>query len=306
MSKKSNPAMIGGFVLGAITLALAGIMVFGSGRFFRETYRYTLYFDSDVSGLSEGANVKLKGVQIGTVSSVLLSAGDASTLTAEGEKFYVPVVIQLDADRTTSLGSVTKPDPATIAALVARGLRAQLASESFVTGVHYVKLDLFPGSKGLSLGDRVKSPYPEIPTLPSQFEEAQTKAAQFFADLEKLDMQGLIEEMKSMSAAVRQASESANGVMNPLQDQVGPTLVEFRAALADLRQTATSTRTLLQPGSPLVVGMEQALNDTSVAAKTLRDLAAMLERQPDALLRGRGSQSPGSGADPGSAKGAKP
>ena len=56
----------------------------------------------------------------------------------------------------------------------------------------------------------------------------------------------------------------------------------------------------------LGVGMEQALNDTSVAAKTLRDLAAMLERQPDALLRGRGSQSPASAADFGSAKGAKP
>ena len=36
MSKKSNPAMIGGFVLGAITLLAVGITVFGSGRYFRE------------------------------------------------------------------------------------------------------------------------------------------------------------------------------------------------------------------------------------------------------------------------------
>ena len=52
MSKKSNPVAIGAFVVGAIALGLVGLMVFGSGRFFRETYTYVLYFESDVSGLA--------------------------------------------------------------------------------------------------------------------------------------------------------------------------------------------------------------------------------------------------------------
>jgi len=51
---------------------------------------------------------------------------------------YVPVIIELDADKTASLGAQAKPDPPTIAGLVMRGLRAQLASECFVTGVLHV------------------------------------------------------------------------------------------------------------------------------------------------------------------------
>jgi paraquat-inducible protein B len=319
MSKKSNPVTIGAFVVGAITLGIIGIMVFGSGRFFRETYKYILYFESDVSGLSEGANVKLKGVSIGTVTSVLLSVGDMAALSGPREKFYVPVIIELDADKTSSLGSLAKPDPPTVAGLVLRGLRAQLASESIVTGVLYVKLDLFPGTKGLRLGDQVRSPYPEIPTLPTQLEEVQTKAAQFFADLQLIDVQGLVEEIKGAAmsaravldsqglrgaidhldrtmttldetlASLRDTSSSARGAIDPLGKQLEPTLAELRATLADVRATANSAGAILQPDSPLIVALEKTLGDAAVTAKTVKDLAAMLERRPDALIRGKGA-----------------
>ena len=60
MAKKGNPALIGAFVVGALTLAVVGITAFGSGRLFRETYTYVMYFDSDVNGLYVGAAVKFK------------------------------------------------------------------------------------------------------------------------------------------------------------------------------------------------------------------------------------------------------
>src|SRR5688572_13458689 len=196
MSKKSNPVMIGAFVIGAVVLGVIGITIFGSGRLFRETYKYVCYFESDVSGLATGANVKLKGVKMGTVDSILLSVGDMAALSGAREKFYVPVIIELDADKTSALGSRTKPDPEIISNLITRGLRAQLASESFVTGVLYVKLDLFPATRGLRLGDNAGAPYPEIPTLPSQLEEVWLKAAQFLADLQAIDLKGLVDEIK--------------------------------------------------------------------------------------------------------------
>jgi len=319
MSKKSNPVTIGAFVVGAITLGIIGIMIFGSGRFFRETYKYILYFESDVSGLSEGANVKLKGVKIGTVDKVLLGVGDMAALSGPREKFFVPVIIELDADKTASLGAQAKPNAATIAALVQRGLRAQLASESFVTGVLYVKLDLFPLTRGLRLGDKAGAPYPEIPTLPTQLEEVVVKAAKFFADLQQIDIKGLVEEFKSTTTSARElldsqglkdgidhiddtmvaldetleslrkTSESAREAIDPLRKDLEPTLVELRATLADLRATSSNAGAVLQPDSPLIVALEKALGDAAVTARTVKDLAAMLERQPDALLRGKGA-----------------
>jgi len=319
MSKKSNPVAIGAFVVGAIVLGVVGIMVFGSGRFFRETYKYVLYFESDVSGLSEGANVKLKGVQIGTVKDVLLNVGDLAPLSGPREKFYVPVIIELDADKTSSLGSLAKPDPPTVARLVQRGLRAQLASESIVTGVLYVKLDLFPATKGLRLGDQVHAPFPEIPTMPTQFEEVQTKAAQFFAELQMIDVQGLVEEIKGAAtaartllesqdlrdgvarldetivtidetlASIRDTSNSAREAIDPMKNQLEPLLADLRATLADVRTVAGNAGAVLAPDSPLVVALQKTLDDAAVTAKTLKDLAAMLERQPDALIRGKGA-----------------
>jgi len=319
MSKKSSPTTIGAFVAGAIALGIIGLMVFGSGRFFRETYKYTLYFESDVSGLSEGANVKLKGVKIGTVDKILLGVGDMAALSGPREKFFVPVIIELDADKTSSLGAQAKPDAATVAGLVQRGLRAQLASESFVTGVLYVKLDLFPGTRGLRLGEQGGAPYPEIPTLPTQLEEAVVKAAKFFADLEEIDIKGLVEELKiatvsarelltsqglkgaidhldettrtldSTLASLRETSDTVRIAIDPLRKDLEPTIAELRATLAELRTTATGTGAVLQPDSPLIVALEKALDDAGATAKNVKDLAALLERQPDALLRGKGA-----------------
>lgn len=318
MSKKSSPVAIGVFVIGAITLGIVGIMVFGSGRFFRETYEYILYFESDVSGLAAGANVKLKGVSIGSVEKVLLNVGDMSALSGDHTKWYVPVIIQLDADRTSALGATAKPDPDAIKDLVKRGLRAQLASESFVTGVLYVKLDFFPGLRGLRLADEVGAPFPEIPTLPTQLEEIQINAAKFLADLKSIDVKGLVEEMKTAVAAasgllaseglkntvdnldktvgaldetlasMRETSDAVREVIDPLRGDLGPMLAELRATLHELRSAAANAGALVDPQSPLIVGLEKALDDAARTAKTLDGLAAMLERQPDALLRGKG------------------
>jgi len=53
--------MIGGFVLGAVALIIIAILVFGSGRLFRQTRDFVLYFDNSVNGLSVGAPLKFKG-----------------------------------------------------------------------------------------------------------------------------------------------------------------------------------------------------------------------------------------------------
>jgi paraquat-inducible protein B len=317
MSRKASPTLIGSFVLGALALAIVGISVFGSGRFFRETYPYILYFESDVSGLSEGANVKLKGVQIGSVKKILLGVGEMSQLRAPQQRFHVPVIIELDADKTFSLGSRTKPDPETIANLVARGLRAQLASESFVTGVLYVKLDLFPDTEVTLRGSRVRSRLPEIPTLPTPLEEVQTKFAEFFAELQKVDIAGLVDEIKAIAASareilgnpglrgaldrldstvlefertlasIRETSEEARGSIGPLREDLSAALARFDETLAETKTAMSGAGSLVKPGSPLVVALESALADVSATSKALKDLAALLERNPESLLRGR-------------------
>jgi len=82
MSKQANMALIGGFVVGALALVFAGVMVFGSGKFLQETANYVLYFDGSLKGLNVGSPVVWKGVKIGSVTDIQLQA-DAVDLTIQ-------------------------------------------------------------------------------------------------------------------------------------------------------------------------------------------------------------------------------
>ena len=64
MSKKSNPAVIGAFVVGAVTLLVAGVALFGGGELFKKRFNYVAYFEEQTKGLRVGSNVILNGVRI--------------------------------------------------------------------------------------------------------------------------------------------------------------------------------------------------------------------------------------------------
>ncbi|HWH75967.1 MAG TPA: MlaD family protein, partial [Candidatus Binatus sp.] len=98
MSKKASPALVGTFVVGAIVLVMAAVAIIGSGRLFRKTYEFALYFEGSVSGLREGAPVKYKGVEIGTVTKILLHLDEGAEVNR------IPVVIKLDANKISGRG----------------------------------------------------------------------------------------------------------------------------------------------------------------------------------------------------------
>ena len=70
MSKRANPKIIGGFVIGAIVLIIAGVIVFSSGQLFIKKPKVIMYFKGSVKGLNVGAPVDFKGVQVGKVTEI--------------------------------------------------------------------------------------------------------------------------------------------------------------------------------------------------------------------------------------------
>src|SRR5262249_49385960 len=143
--KSTNTKIVGGFVLGALALLVAALVLFGGGALFQRTTRAVTYFEGSVTGLSVGAPVAFRGVTLGSVSNVVLQM-DAQTGTA-----IIPVYLQFDPSKITWIGgqaltAQAKED------LIKRGLRAQLATQSLITGQQMVQLDLFPGTPATLLG----------------------------------------------------------------------------------------------------------------------------------------------------------
>ena len=144
MSKPANRMMIGGIVVLAVAIFAASLVVFGSGKFFRKTNTYVLFFDESVKGLSVGAPVLFQGVQVGSVTNIFIQA-DFQNLKA-----HIPVVIEIEPARFQVTEKLhEKRDPRqTAQKLIHAGLRAMLAIQSFITGQLLVELDFSQYSSG--------------------------------------------------------------------------------------------------------------------------------------------------------------
>src|SRR5512143_2777774 len=90
MAKQANRMMIGGFVVLALFIMAASLVVFGSGKFFKKTNKYLLFFDESVKGLSVGAPVLFQGVQVGSVVSIEIQTDLADLKTQS------PVIIEIE------------------------------------------------------------------------------------------------------------------------------------------------------------------------------------------------------------------
>ncbi|MBF0113248.1 MAG: MCE family protein, partial [Desulfamplus sp.] len=193
MSKKPDNIMIGGFVAGAVALVVVVIMVFGSGSLFEDKNLFVLHFKGSVKGLAVGAPVVLRGVKVGSVKEIRISA------TSNSRDFSIPVLIEIGKDfmimpnnsKSESLSSSQKEDASHIASditadnlsleqhlkgLIDQGLRAQLEMQSIVTGQLLVGLDFHPEKPARLSGE--PSQYPEIPTIQTELEEIAQKIKQ--------------------------------------------------------------------------------------------------------------------------------
>lgn len=319
MGSKANPAAIGAFVLGAIALAVLGIVVFGSGQLFKKTTKAVCFFSGDINGLSVGAPVKFKGVEVGTVSDIRLRLkGETSNLTAEAVAagIRIPVVIQLDNERLIEEGAKSLLDDGRLKQLIDLGLRAQLVSQSLVTGLLLVQLDFYPQTPPTFILPP-DSDLLEIPTVPTIVQQVQSAAETIMRKLENVKFDELVRtaqealagvrdvvnqpglkraleelpqteaELRAAVASVRQLVGNVNTAQGPVFESLRSTSEKAGAAMESAQMVLSRLDGLTGPQAPLVVDLTTSLREIASAARSLRLLTDYLERHPSAVLRGR-------------------
>jgi paraquat-inducible protein B len=264
VSRKISPAMIGAFVLGALALIVIAILVFGSGRLFRQTREFVLYFDNSVNGLRVGAPVKFKGVEIGSVKDIRLQ------LEKGKEVDKIPVIIQIDLEKLTSRGApslVAVDRQAFDKAIVERGLRGQLEMESLVTGLLYVALDFFPGTAvNLVQQANADNKYPEIPTLPTAFEQAKDAVTRIMDKLEEIDFKELIATLQATVTGLNRTLNSPD--LESALRSLARVMPKVDEAVVSIRNLAV---TLDDKGKILVDDLQLTSADVRVALKEAGD-----------------------------------
>lgn len=287
MSKHASPAVIGVFVVTAFALVLAGVLVFGSGAYFRDTANVIVYFDDSVAGLKLGAPVKFRGIEIGTVKDIRINMTGA---IRDPQRIRIPVLLEIDQDRVTAQGlpGVDLDDPDEVKRLVTLGLRAELAFESFVTGVRYVALDVRPDTPARLAQD---PRYPEIPSVRSPAAEIPDRVNQILGQLAELDLQRLVDSARSAidhADHLLASPELARAVMrfDEISANLDRAVRELSPTIGAIRGVATTARDRVGPAAQLADRVDATLREIQAAARSLRRLADQLSRDPGSLLRG--------------------
>jgi paraquat-inducible protein B len=306
VGKRANPALIGAFVVCAIAIAVAAFVTVSSGLLFRNTRTFVVFFQGSVNGLEKGAPVKFRGVPIGTVTDIRI------LLREQAAPNRIPVLIEIDRDRLQGLGA--RGDAASdqrLTELVDElGLRAQLQQQSFITGLLYVALDLFPDSKPEFVLPRERAPYPEIPSLPTTLEQARAKLENLFDRISRIDFDALgksvngaldgfnrlvnspdvysnLQALHATLDEIRGAAADLRARMSPLTAGVNATTSDLRVAIQRLQTSLERFDTLVDPNAPLLSSFAATLGDLGEAARAVRQLAEQVDRNPNVLITGK-------------------
>lgn len=235
---------------------------------------YRLVFSQSVRGLTVGAPVDFRGINVGEVRSITLRHEPRTTV------FETAVDINLWPERMRTNNRT--PSVQRMQRFVEHGFRAQLRSANLITGQQYVALDFFPKAAKATMDAR-KMP-PEIPTIPGSLTELQDSLGNVVKTLEKVPFDKVAEDLRKALATLDTTLKRADVVMQKLAEEVAP---ELRSTLEQARKTLSSAQQVLATDSPAQGDLRDTLQEVTKAAETVRSLADYLERHPESLIRGK-------------------
>ena len=316
MSDKPHTVAIGAFVIGATLIALVTLLfLLGSG--FGKRENVVMVFDGSVKGLNVGAPMTLRGVQVGQVTGIEL------ILDSTKANVIMLVEADLNAKNIRREGPV---DANLTEELITRGLRAQLNTQSLLTGLLYIELDFHPDTP-INLAD-ITSPYIQLPTIPTNLQRIAQKledvdVSKLTNDLENIsngintlvsseEFQSLpsnitntMDSMRELSAQLQEQLASTGPKLDNVLDETSTTVTEankqlpklttliednlnvLSEAIAAFEQGMQQVEGLASPDSPTLYQLNTALQEVTRASRSLQSLANTLEQQPEALIRGK-------------------
>lgn len=315
MSQRASSTLIGAFIVGAIILTVTAFLLLGNRGLFEKREKVIMYFTGSVDGLNKGAPVNVRGVKVGAVVDINIEFHPV-----DGE-FYIPVIVQFEPYAVEDVRTIQVPDPDVdhLKYMIEElGLRAQLKLQSVLTSQMAIQLDYHPDTAFHYHGN---GKMPEIPTIPMTFEKITEQLQdvpleQILNDITStlssinkiVSSPDVIETIRTLNNTMKTVDELARNINNQLQPladntsrtlgsvdllaknlnrQVQPLADNTRNTLLDAQRTLREIEALLNQDSTQIYNLNIALEEIVSAARSIRNFAETIERQPEILLRGR-------------------
>ena len=258
---------------------------------YRRSIEFVVLVSDSIRGLSVGAQVEYRGVQIGKVKStnIALTRNENKLTKAD---FKIPVLISLQP------GRIGLPDNQEGENLmleqnvywIKHGLKAVLRTGNILTGSLYVDLQHNkdqPISKIEQYGE-----FAIIPTSSDDFAQITTKAEQFMDNLNSIPLNDLSNNANQLMLDVAQTAkelQSASQSLNKLLSQV-----EQQKISSELNKTLQGINNLtkdLSSGSRGYEDLRTTLNTLTATMNELKPLLNQLKHKPNSLIFNNGEVS---------------
>jgi paraquat-inducible protein B len=309
---RANPKLVGGFIIGGLTLLLLAVAALASGKFFTHSTTLVSFFPESVRGLQIGSPVTFRGVPLGQVTAI------EAFMVSKDSGIDIEVTYQVNLDRIhepAGAASALRAGDAAEAArfLVEKGLRAELQSTSLVTGQLYIDLDFHPEQPPRRLA--ISTTHPQIPTAPTKFQVLSDRVERFANALSDLPYDEIARDLSDTLSAFRDlarapevrsalaAAGSAGKDLSKTLENVDRLVADLRGKVndADVRQVVGDLHRTLEAAQRGLTQIQQTLAGTSGAqrefshtlseisraAAAVRVLAEYLERNPSSILEGK-------------------
>jgi paraquat-inducible protein B len=316
VSGPTRPRLVGLFVLVALALAVVGMAMISSGRWFAEWRTWVVFLPGSAGGLKEGAPVTMRGVQIGEVKDLDLF------FTGKGHQVAIMVTIHVRRGSIKNLRGervvASLSDAEVVRQQVAEGLRAQIKSSSPIAGQKSIDLDFMPDRPARFAG--VDAPFPEVPTAPTGMEmlndklegtlnkiadvpldevltqlQATLKSVQ--ALLDSGDVRRVLRDLDATLTTANRTMQTADGAVRSVDGLVGDlrhtstsaneTIKALQSTLDQLNRTLATVDRNVERTADTQLEAARTLEEMRETMKGVRFLIEHLQQHPEALLQGK-------------------
>ena len=208
MARKTSKFMIGLFVTIGILIGMVAVVWLGASKYFEKGKTYVTYFDESVQGLQLDSAVKYRGVEAGRVERIRVAPDNR----------LIEVVMKIN-----------------LRGKLEREYVAQLKAAG-ITGIVFVELDRKESDKpDLTPKVTFASEYPVISSKPSDVKQLLTGIDNVIQSLNKIDTQGISDQIKSTLKVLESVVASVNNVVGSIEKALGTGKLE--EAIAEVKNT---------------------------------------------------------------------
>jgi phospholipid/cholesterol/gamma-HCH transport system substrate-binding protein len=247
--------MIGLFMTIGILIGMVAVVWLGASKYFEKGKTYVTYFDESVQGLQLDSDVKYRGVEAGRVERIRVAPDNR----------LVEVVMKIN-----------------LRGKLEREYVAQLKAAG-ITGIVFVELDRKEAEKpDLSPKITFASEYPVISSKPSDVKQLLTGIDNVIQSLNKIDTQGISDQIKSTLKVLESVVASVNNVVGSVEKALGTGKLE--EAIVEVKNTLLKVQNFVSDAQKELKALNLEKAGTNIESATARLDKIMNSGEIEAVL----------------------